>query len=148
MKSTPLFAAALLALSACSSTGTSTTPQPVAATPKAAFTHAIEGRETAKGSFIGTTKHTTTGHASVFRSNGQWFVSLASDFSFSGAPSPKVAFGANGYRPDAVIAPLSSNNGASVYAVPASLDVGDFNEIWIWCDQVGIPLGLAELSLT
>lgn len=105
-------------------------------------------RITAAGGFEGRSKHITTGAGSIARLNGQWVVILGKDFSFDGAPDPKVALGANGYRKDATLAKLASNTGQQVYAIPASLDVADFNEIWIWCNKFTVPLGVAKLTLT
>jgi len=148
MKLLPIAVAALLSLSACAST--QNTSSSYSAAPQASTTavHAIQGRETARGTFVGASDHATSGHASVFRANGKWYVSLADDFSFDGAPDPKVAFGADGFRQEAILARLTTNTGASVYEIPASLDVGDYNEIWLWCEQFGVPLGVAKLTLT
>ena len=88
------------------------------------------------------------GHASIGRVGKQWVVILEDDFTFDGAPDPHVALGNNGYDKNASLALLSSNSGKQVYAIPASLDVADFNEIWIWCDKFTVPLGVAKLSLT
>lgn len=153
----PAITALAFALSACAADTTppgKIDPAPTLGTVQksvaapAIITHAIQGNETATGSFVGASKHETRGHASVFRSNGQWYVSLASDFFHDGAPDPKVAFGADGFRQEAILAPLKSLNGAQVYAVPATLDVGNYNEIWIWCEQFAVPLGVAKLTLT
>ncbi len=147
MKTSLPFVAAgilLLGLSACAQA-----PAPSAsAAAAAAVAHSIDGRETARGTFEGASNHVTTGHGSIFRSGGKWYVSLASDFTFDGAPDPKVALGNNGFVKDATLAPLSTNAGAQVYEIPATLDVGDFNEIWIWCEQFSVPLGVAKLTLT
>ena len=149
MKPMLALAAALLALSACASTEMKAPVSQSATSPQATtVAHAIQGRETARGSFVGASDHATTGHASVFRSNGKWYISLANDFTFDGAPDPKIAFGSNGFRQDAILAPLQANAGASVYEVPATLDVGDYNEIWLWCEKFSVPLGIAKLTLT
>lgn len=112
-----------------------------------AVIHSAHGLETATGAFHGASGHTTQGTASVFRVDGEWVVSLGSDFSFDGAPDPHVALGHDGYRADATLGKLTSNNGAQVYAIPANLDVADFNEVWIWCEQFSVPLGSAKLKL-
>lgn len=135
--------AALLTLGACAQQNTAAT----SAAPTAGLV--LNGQElrTAKGTFVGKSKHVTTGHASIARLDGKWVVILEDDFTFDGAPDPHVALGANGYRKDASLALLSSNTGQQVYAIPANLDVADFNEIWIWCDQFSVPLGKAPLEL-
>ena len=103
---------------------------------------------TARGTFQGRSDHITTGHASIGKVGNQWVVILEDDFTFDGAPDPHVALGAGGYRKDASLSLLSANAGKQVYAIPASLDVADFNEIWIWCDRFSVPLGVAKLTLT
>lgn len=136
-------ATVLLILSACGQQPTAT-----ATTQAAAATSAENARVTARGTFAGKSNHITTGHASIARAGNQWVVILEDDFTFDGAPDPHVALGSNGYRKDASLALLSSNAGRQVYAIPASLDVADFNEIWIWCDKFTVPLGVAKLKLT
>ncbi len=109
---------------------------------------ASQAQVTARGTFTGKSNHVTTGHASIGRVDGKWVVILEDDFTFDGAPDPHVALGNNGYDKNAKLALLSSNNGKQVYEIPASLDVGNFNEVWIWCVKFAVPLGVAKLSLT
>jgi hypothetical protein len=133
---------ASLALSACDIARSA--PEAKSA---ASVTHSVQGLETASGTFYGASDHATSGTASIFRVDGQWVVSFGSDFSFDGAPDPHVALGHDGYRADATLGKLSSNNGAQVYAIPDNLDVADFNEVWIWCEKFSVPLGTAKLKL-
>ncbi|MEM6357469.1 MAG: hypothetical protein AAF844_17545 [Pseudomonadota bacterium] len=28
------------------------------------------------------------------------------------------------------------------------LDIGNYTEVWIWCEQFSVPLGVAKLQLT
>lgn len=140
-----------LALSALLLVGACAQPQKTAenaAAPSLAATTAQDANVTATGVFIGKSNHVTTGGASIGRVGNQWVVILANDFNFDGAPDPHVALGSNGYRKDASLSKLESNTGQQVYAIPASLDVADFNEIWIWCDKFAVPLGVASLTLT
>lgn len=109
--------------------------------------HALAGLETATGSFEGRSGHETAGTVSVFRSDGRWYVSLGRDFRFDGAPDPKVAFGEGGYIAEATLGDLKEDEGASVYEVLAPIDVGDYTEIWLWCEEFAVPLGYAKLSL-
>ena len=140
---TPLRAtalAAMLALGACAA-------ETAAHHATAAGTAAIHGTKTAEGAFTGASNHVTTGHASIYTEGGKWFVSFGEDFTFDGAPDPKVALGHDGFDPDALLAPLASNTGAQVYEIPAPLDVADYNEVWIWCEEFAVPLGVAKLKL-
>ncbi len=131
-----------LALAACAGQPTATP------TSTAAPVHLVQGQETATGTFVGLSNHETSGHGSVFWDGGNWVISLASDFAFDGAPDPVVGFGNNGqYDTGSTIGPLTADTGASVYIVPASVDVGQYNQIYIWCEEFAVPLGAADLTL-
>lgn len=119
------------------------------ATSASRVTHSIRGLETATGTFKGLKGHVTTGTASIIRSGKSWAISLGSDFTFDGAPDPQIAFGNNGkYAKGTNFAKLSKNRGAQVYVVPKNLDVGDYLEVYIWCEKFTVPLGVAKLRLT
>ena len=145
MKILPVTVVACAALMAACAPAPTRTAAPA---PTIAASEAANATRTAKGTFVGKSNHITTGGASIGRIGKQWVVILEDDFSFDGAPDPHVALGSNGYRKDASLALLSSNSGKQVYAIPANLDVADFNEIWIWCDKFTVPLGVAKLTLT
>ncbi|MEM9058891.1 MAG: DM13 domain-containing protein [Pseudomonadota bacterium] len=138
-----LCAAALL-VGACAPAAQQAKP----AAPTVTLAQAADAAVTARGTFEGKSKHITTGHASIGRVGKQWVVILEDDFTFDGAPDPRVALGSNGYDKNAQLALLSSNAGKQVYAIPAGLDVANFNEVWIWCKKFSVPLGLAKLTLT
>ncbi len=146
MKYTLIAAAAALALAGCAN-GAGTTTQ--AAAPAASTKAKGDKWVTAKGTFVGTQKFQVTGTTKVFRQNGQWFVKLASDFSESGAPDPKVALGnkaAGGYQEGTILG-LVEANGESVYALKPGLDIGDYDQVWIWCERFSVPVGHADLTL-
>ena len=108
----------------------------------------MRGTETAAGTFVGASNHATSGHVSVFRSGKTWVVSFADDFSFDGAPDPKVGFGNNEkFDPKSTMAPLKSNTGAQIYVVPGDVDVGDYLQVFLWCEKFSVPLGIADLQL-
>ena len=109
--------------------------------------HQVTGLETATGSFVGASGHVTSGTASVFWTGSQWVVSLGSDFSQDGAPDPVVGLGNGAYDPAAKLGPLQSNTGAQTYPLPAGLDIGDYLQVYIWCEQFSVPLGVADLVL-
>lgn len=112
-------------------------------------THSIKGQQTATGTFKGLNGHVTTGTASIIRSGKSWAISLGSDFTFDGAPDPYVAFGNNGkFAKGTNFAKLGKNKGAQVYVVPKTLDVGDYLEVYVWCEKFTVPLGVAKLKLT
>jgi len=73
-------------------------------------------------------------------------VTLEQNFSFDGAPDPKLGFGRNGYDPKAKFPEFRSNKGKQVYEVPASIDASQYTEIWIWYQQYNVPLGVAAIK--
>lgn len=111
--------------------------------------HAVSGLETATGTFKGLNGHVITGHVSIIRSGKSWTVSLGSDFTFDGAPDPYIGFGNKGrYAKGSNVGKLKKNTGAQVYVVPANLDVGDYLEVYVYCEKFTVPLGVARLKLT
>ncbi len=144
MKSLVVAAVAALTLAACSNqSGGSSYSQ--AAAPAAAS----EVLVTARGGFVGTPKFQVTGTTEIFRRDGQWFVRLGPNFSESGAPDPKVALGnksAGGYQAGTILG-LIEANGESIYALKPGLDIGDYDQVWIWCEKFNVPIGHADLTL-
>ena len=41
---------------------------------------------------------------------------------------------------------MTSNSGEQSYQIPASVDPGDYTEVWVWCEQYAVPLGVATLK--
>ncbi|MEL6219703.1 MAG: DM13 domain-containing protein [Pseudomonadota bacterium] len=106
-----------------------------------------DAQVTARGVFTGKSNHVTNGHARVVRTGGQWVIELEDDFFFDGAPDPKVALGRDGFDANAILSPLRTNSGRQAYALKSGLDIGQYNEIWIWCEKFSVPLGVAPLTL-
>jgi hypothetical protein len=152
VKKPPIIAAVLvaaLALGGCSLWPFSPQHEAKAAASNGTASHSIKGQETATGRFKGLNGHVTTGTASIIRSGKSWAVSLGSDFTFDGAPDPYVAFGNKGkFAKGTNFAKLKKNTGAQVYIIPASLDIGDYLEVYVWCEKFTVPLGVAKLKLT
>ncbi|MEM9282996.1 MAG: DM13 domain-containing protein [Verrucomicrobiota bacterium] len=99
------------------------------------------------GSFAGHSDHETSGAGSIIRDkDGKYFVVLGDDFSLDGAPDPRVGLGKDGYQASTDLGKLQRKNGKQVYAIPASIDPNEFNEIWIWCKRFSVGLGVAKLS--
>ncbi len=131
------------ALAGCQSTDSTTTE--TAETQD--VSHNVGGVVTATGMFSGLSDHVVTGTASVFWVDERWVVSLGSDFELDGAPDPIVGLGNNGYIPEAKLGPLTAESGAQTYTLPAELDIGDYLQVYIWCEEFNVPLGVAELTL-
>lgn len=105
------------------------------------------GAEVRKGEFVGKSDHITTGNVKVKKVANGYIVKLADNFSLDGAPAPRVGFGKDGkYDESAELGTLVSIKGKQVYVVPASVDVSKYNEVYIWCEQFSVPLGVATLK--
>jgi hypothetical protein len=100
------------------------------------------------GTFTGENKHITTGGVQVVRTaDGGAVVILDSDFSLDGAPDPRVGFGVDGeYDENTNLGVLKNINGLQVYVVPPTVNVDDFNEVYIWCTKFSVSLGVAALK--
>ena len=100
----------------------------------------------AKGKFEGRSNHETSGSVKLIKQDDRYIVELGRDFSLDGGPDPRVAFGKDGhYDPDTKLGALLKLTGKQRYAVPPTLDVSKFNEVYIWCEVAGVPLGVAAI---
>ena len=108
---------------------------------------AIAGEVVASGTFVGASGHETRGGVSVVKDGSGLEVVLAGDFFLDGAPDPKVGFGKDGdYDSKSQLAHLKANAGKQEYKIPGSVNVSDYNEIYIWCEKFSVPLGIATLN--
>lgn len=109
---------------------------------------AVADQQTPSGTFAGATNHVTTGGVQIVKTaDGGAVLILDTDFSLDNGPDPRVGFGADGnYAESSDLGKLQSISGLQVYVVPPSVNVDNFNEVYIWCKEVGVPLGIAPLS--
>lgn len=109
---------------------------------------ASAGQSVISGTFTGASDHITTGGVKIVKTaDGGAVVVLDSDFSLDGAPDPRVGFGVDGEFVSASdLGVLQRINGLQVYIVPPTVNVDDFNEVYIWCLKFGVPLGVAALN--
>lgn len=100
------------------------------------------------GTFTGASDHITTGGVTITKNaDGTATVTFDASFSLDGAPDPRVGFGKDGEFINASdLGVLKNLNGAQSYIVPASLNIDDFNELYIWCLKFAVPLGVAQLN--
>ena len=113
----------------------------------ASFEVAAQADTLGSGEFTGRSGHVTTGGVQVVRTDSGIAVVLADDFSLDGAPDPKVGFGRDGqYDAQAQLGHLESTTGAQTYAVSPSIDVGRYNEVYIWCEQFSVLISPADLK--
>ena len=99
------------------------------------------------GNFSGRSDHVTTGQVSLERTASGYQLNFAADFFLDGAPDPVVAFG-NGetFAVANKIGELKNRTGAQVYTLPANFKPGQFSQVYVWCEQFSVPLGVADLT--
>jgi len=107
---------------------------------------ALAGMNGDSGTFTGQSNHVTTGGVSIVEEGGKFYVELADDFSLDGGPDPRVALGNNGYDSDTLLGELRELTGTQRYEIPANVDISDYNQVFIWCEIAGVPLGVATLN--
>ncbi|WP_425084052.1 DM13 domain-containing protein [Ruegeria profundi] len=118
-----------------------------AALTLAGTTAAVAGGAKKKGTFEGRSNHITTGSVKLVKDGDRYIVELGKDFSLDNGPDPRVAFGKDGtYAPDSKLGALLHLAGKQSYAVPPTMDVSGYNEVYIWCEVAGVPLGVASLK--
>lgn len=139
--STAMLGAALM-LGACAETATQA-PVVDRSKPAPSAKIAKNAEIAAKGLFAGQSDVKTFGSASLGKTGNGWFVILNDDFRYGGSEAPKVGLGNNGYKTE--LARLSSFKGRQVYAIPASVNIDEVSEIWIWDAAGKKGTGLASL---
>lgn len=108
---------------------------------------AMADGETRSGNFAGLSNHATSGNVTLEQTAEGHVVVLGDDFSFDGAPDPKVAFGKSGdYDASTLMGPLQSNSGEQRFTVPDGIDVTAYDEVYIWCETYSVGLGVASLK--
>jgi len=101
----------------------------------------------ASGSFVGKSNHITTGQVTIKREGGKVLIVLEDNFTFDGAPDPKLGFGNSGkYDLQTTFVPLAKNAGKQIYELPAGIDPANYNEFYVWCEKFSVPLGVAALK--
>lgn len=98
--------------------------------------------EDRSGTFEGKSNHVTSGTVTI---SGHT-LTLGDDFSFDGAPDPKLALGKDGVDAETVFAALEADSGTQTYTIPDDIDPAGYDEVWLWCEQFDVPLGLASLN--
>ena len=100
----------------------------------------------ASGVFEGRSEHITTGGVSIMRDGDKVFVVLGEDFSLDGAPSPVLGFGNGEYDESSEFSVLNKITGRQVYELPATIDAAAYSEVYVWCKDFSVPLGVASLN--
>jgi hypothetical protein len=98
------------------------------------------------GPFTNENGHVTTGTATIVEEGGKYFVQLNDDFTFDGAPDPKLALGNGTVDPATAMANLVSNTGAQRYELPAGVDPSKYSTLHVWCEEFSVSLGIAAVN--
>ena len=101
----------------------------------------------AAGTFSGRSDHITTGTAKLVKTNDGYIIQLSNDFELDGAPDPIVAVGNNEtYSVENKLGALKTRTGGQSYALPDAIAAQPFTQVYIWCEQFSVPLGVATLE--
>ncbi len=108
---------------------------------------AISPNVISQGSFEGRSKHVTSGEAYIMKTDTGYALVLADNFFLDGAPGPVLGFGNDGeYIKASQFADLDKKSGRQTYTLPATFTPGQFNEVYVWCEDFSVPLGVAKLG--
>jgi len=99
------------------------------------------------GAFTGASNHVTKGTAKIVKKADGYYVEVADDFWFDGAPDPKLSLGKGGTVDKATLVEnLRSNTGAQSYKLPAGIDGAQYDTVILWCERFSVPLGVASVQ--
>lgn len=98
------------------------------------------------GSFVGVSKHMSSGRVEIVKDGETVKVVLKDDFTLQNAPTPRLAWGKDGYTRGTNFGTLSKFKGMQEYVIPAGTDLDQFNEFWIWCERYNVGLAVAKLQ--
>lgn len=107
---------------------------------------AVADGEARHGSFEGVNDHATSGEVTLESTADGYRVVLGDDFSFDGAPDPKIALGKGGeVDTSTLMGLLESNSGTQSFTVPPGVDPSAYDEVHLWCEKYSVGLGIAPL---
>lgn len=99
------------------------------------------------GSFRAAGGHDAAGAVRILRTADGYQVALGEDFLMDRAPDPHIAFGSpDAFAEGTDFELLTSLSGPRTIDVPAGLDPTEYEAVWLWCRQFGVPLGVAPLD--
>lgn len=103
-------------------------------------------RVTHRAVLIGESNHDAVGTISLYQKSETRVLVFEPNFKLQAPKGAVVAFGRDGYEATARVAQLVRNAGRQSYLVPPKLKVGGFNEVWLWHEKTGRPVGLGRLT--
>lgn len=101
----------------------------------------------ATGKFGGLEGHNASGTAKLIEIGGKKFVRFEEDFKITNGPDLLVYLGKGGkYDASAVLGKLKGNIGSQNYEIPTTLDLANYDSIWVWCRAFSVAFGAAEIK--
>lgn len=112
---------------------------------------ALAGSAVRSGTFSGRRGYKVSGTVRVEKANGRTTVVLGEDYLFDPAKNPpdiKIGFGSGEQyaRGSKIHNALTVKKGAATFEVPASIDTDRYDELYIYCEQFSVILGVAPLK--
>lgn len=101
--------------------------------------------------FVGSDGHDTQGGAHIVEENGQRYLEFDEAFSSDSGPDLFVLLhreaAPTSYDPANYVnlGRIQSLNGTQRYAIPADVDISEFQSAVIWCQQFNVTFGYATL---
>lgn len=113
---------------------------------KSADVEEMTGEVITNGAFSGLSDHVTTGDVTIREAADGVYVVLEKNFSLDGAPDPTLGFGNGDFIPETQFSALNSKQGYQTYKLPADLDPTEYSQIYVWCEEFAVPLGVAAIN--
>ena len=90
----------------------------------------------------------TVGTAQIVQlDNASFVLRFGKDFVYNGgAPDVTIGLGNNGYIEKSNLGSLKSTKGIQDYALPAGFDPSKINQVFVWCRQFHVGLGVASVN--
>ena len=100
------------------------------------------------GSFVGFDQvHHGSGDVRVYKTTEGYVIRFEDNFTVANGPDLYVGLGRDGkYNGGAQLERLKGNQGSQNYLVPQTLNLDDYNEVWIWCRTFSVGFAKAELK--
>jgi hypothetical protein len=146
-KTYKILAATLIVVSALSAGAiiSSSNNATTASTPAAISQ--VDQTSVVSGSFEGRSDHVTSGGVTVVKTASGYALELDASFYLDGAPDPVIGFGNDGrYDTASQFTELNKKRGQQRYDLPADFVPSQYSEVYVWCEQFAVPLGVATLN--
>ena len=97
------------------------------------------------GSFVGQGGHTVSGEFQIIKKGEIHYLVLQDNFSFDGAPDPKIGFSRNDeFSEDSLFSGLNMDEGKQIYRLPFDFNPAQYDEVTLWCDKFNANLAEAK----